>query len=176
MKLQVQWTLAAPQPYEWIDSSEWAGLPFKAEPIGGEIIDEIKGWPYAIACQGIPMYADHYAVEDGIDSIVIYTWNDDPEDYPVGEKFGAIWEFFPIGVSNTNQKLERFGEENYLAKLVQASEWTCAGEIGTRREVERKAWNFYRYPAEALIRHGIWVPDPTIYDVFEPASWLAWIE
>lgn len=97
MKIGLQWTLAAPLDWVWGDSADWGSLPFKPEPDGTEILDDMPGWIYTISIQGKRLVGDSYAIIDNVpvDGCTAYCWNDDPEDYTPDQFYGYAIEFLP---------------------------------------------------------------------------------
>ena len=81
MKIHVQWSTDSPDVYREYDSSEWALLPTRPVPIGGEAIDSDLGWITSLSIQGNHATGDHFAVVDHVDFVDLYAWWDDPEDY-----------------------------------------------------------------------------------------------
>lgn len=110
MKTLIQWTQANPEDWLEIDSSQFSVLARKAEPVGGELIDNTPGWIAGLNIQGVNFVADHYHIRDVPDGIVVTMWNDDPTDFPVGTRYARVWTILSIapdanrgGALNTRQ-------------------------------------------------------------------------
>ena len=177
MRILYQWTRANPRDWQEIDSSLWADLPKSPEPTGGETLtdDEGEAWIFRINVQGLEFTADHYAVEH-IDetSCRVTIWNDDPEDYPEGERFARIWTFRNLapddrfgGAINTNQTQEIFADEDVGARIALAPGITY------------RPYTEFVLPPEGTIRHGIWVDAAAnvAHDsARSPHNWHEWTE
>lgn len=155
MKLLVQWTLA--QPAGWVELEVrdtpqlrrvWERLPQRPEPVGSEVLDNSPGWIFDLNCQGIHFGgSDHYAVEPVSGGLRVTTWNDDPEEYPVGSRTATVWTLLDPapdpafgGVMNTRQTREFYADD-----LVR---WPTALPYAA-----------FVPPPPVATRHGIWVSD-----------------
>lgn len=157
MKILYQWTRIKPKDWFEIDSSLWWDLDKSPEPTGGETIenDPRASWIYRINVQGVEFTADHYAVEHIDETCCRVTiWNDDPDDYPVGERFARVWTFRCLapdenlgGAINTNQTQEVFADDDVGARIALA-------KGGTYRP-----YSEFVLPPEEAIRHGIWMDE-----------------
>lgn len=161
MRLYVQWALATPQDgiAVELDTSgsrrrNFERLPSKPKPVGGEAIDDNPGWVYRLNIGGQEFNAfDHYAVAPlASGGIQVTVWNDDPDDFPVGMRHAQVWTIGPHTRSNTFVLLTYYTEPAYR-RLLPAAMQTTGGPV-----------TFLPYadfvpPAEAITRHGIWVPD-----------------
>lgn len=171
MIVSVQWTLASPS--DWVDidlaakgkgARAWLQLARKAEPTGGETLDDEPGWLFDVVVQGVHLYGfDHVAGEPlDSDGLRFYGWNDDvtdPEASPY--RWGEVWEFYPPapdpahgGQLNTQQRKTVFTED-------EAERFT--GQATTLGPVEVKPWSQWVAPPENLVRHGIWVHDEVLW-------------
>ena len=97
--------------------------------------------------------ADHYAVERitvGLEAgIRVTTWNDDPDDWPVGERHARVWTILPLAVDpayggaiNTRQTQVLYAE----------------GERFFRTPPQNTTvlpWAVFIPPAAAITRHGV---------------------
>lgn len=169
MRIQVQWTTTPIGDWQWHDSADWDILPFKPEPVGGEILDAVPGWIYALNVQGVIFNGDHYAIEQNPEFIKVSVWNDDPGDFTPDQYYGSVWTFYPItnqnGKPNTYQKLYRYGGVDY-----NTNEFTTGGIV------EKADWSQFISP-DVAIGHGIWIPDIQVpaYNIHTPAFWQEWI-
>lgn len=174
MKVDIQWTLNNPAGWVEIDvrssgplRKAWENLPAKPVPVGGEVIDNVPGWIFDINCQGIHFGgSDHYAIEPVSGGLRITTWNDDPEDYPVGTRTATRWTLLdPAFDSVVNQVNTRQSREFWADDLVR---WPDALPYAE-----------FVPPAAAITRHGIWVTDEKAQEhlvVRGPSrSWRDWI-
>ena len=172
MRVDIQWTTDPAQDWITIDSRDWFKLPKKDEPVGGEIIDSTLGWIWSVNVQGVAFSADHYAVvhQQGQGFVAVYAWNDDPDDYPLGEKYGMLWVFRPVapdpnlgGRDNTAQTMDFYGEVDILSRKTSGNKHTFA-EFDPPIQSNR-------------IRHGIQIPDELAdtHRAFPSAKWSDWI-
>ena len=169
----MQWTKATPADWEPLDLDTstarrrtWERLPKKAEPSGGETIDDSPGWVYALNCQGMVFNSnDHYAAEPLADgSVRVTVWNDDLLDHPIGQRIAHVWTFHPVGshpvYPDTWQELTIYAEPLKRAMLPPAIELGPgdATRYPPNRAVFRD-WLEFQKPAASVTRHGISVPD-----------------
>lgn len=139
----------------------WRTLPKKPQPVGGEVIDNTPGWPYAVNIQGVIFSGyDHYAATITNKRLVVYVWNDDPDDFPTpDDRWACVWSFGPLapdarhgGALNTDQLLTVYAGANVTALWEGRS--TSGGPVTVL------PWADFTPPAENVTRHGIWLPDP----------------
>ncbi|MEE9140515.1 MAG: hypothetical protein V3U18_07030, partial [Alphaproteobacteria bacterium] len=159
MKIGYQWATATPQDWSDIDSKDWAKLPDKGEPIGGEVIDDTPGYVYQVNVQGVCYTGDKYAVRDvpGTDDCEVFCINDDPEDYDPLDFYAHVWIFRPLapdpdrgGAINTRQSHILYAAPRAFERL------QAFGPVEGRILLP---WSDFEYPPENLIRYGIWLPD-----------------
>ena len=175
MKVLVQWATAIPADWVAIDSADWAGLPAKPEPVGGEIIDDTPGWICQICVQGMSFTGDHYAVLHDVPAggCTVYCWSDDPGDFQPGEYFGHVTTFLPLapdvkfkGAYNTRQTRQFFGG---AAKLM----------VYADSGIEALPFDLFVKPGRKIIRHGIWTTadlDARLKAAQGPTNWRGWTE
>lgn len=177
MRVLLQWTRAAPRGWEEIDSTQWQALPKRPEPRGSEALDDQPGWIYRLNVQSLDFTADHYAVEPLPGRACRVTiWNDDPEDYPDGEKYARIWTFKPLrpdpafgGQWNTSQTQVIYAEQVIAARMM----WAGVPENAIL------PFSQFTPPDERNVRHGIWVPQDlnARHDAERPErDWREWVE
>jgi hypothetical protein len=174
MKVLVQWTYSAPTDWEEIDSADWSAQPKRPDPIGGENIDDAKGWIFRLNVQGVEFTGDHYAVEHLEDGCRVYCWSDDPEDYPNGYRNAKIVTFKTLapdpkfsGAYNTRQTWQYFADEVVRSTIPDNVE----GTVQTFEE--------FVPPDESITRHGIWTPND-LHETHNAArtlcGWREWTE
>lgn len=179
MKVLLQWTKLNPEGWVEFDLRDtpqlrrlWERLAKKAEPTGGEVLDNTEGWVFDVNIQGIHFGgADHYAVDYGTDPTLgfflkVTTWNDDPEDHPVGTRTATEWTLYEpafdpaVGQVNTRQ-VRRFWADDLVR-------WPTA-----------LPYLEFVPPPDTIARHGIWVPDEKVAEhiaVRGPSrGWREWI-
>lgn len=161
MRVLIQHARRNPRDWEAVDSTDWGRLPARPLPsvVGGQ--DDEPGWVMRLNVQGVSFVGyDHYAVEPLPDRACRVTvWKDDPDDLPtdaLGEFYARVWTFLPLapdarigGRYNTRQsqvvyagpRLTRFYEDNPTENTVVRS------------------WGEFAPPPDAVVRHGVWVPD-----------------
>jgi len=176
-KVLVQWSTDPPGGWEEIDCTDYATLPTKRLPTGGETIDGLRGWVHAVNVQGVVFSGmDHYAVEDTVEGCRVTTWADDPEDYPPGERFAVSMNFAELhrddylgGAWNTNQTRTLYLDDDI------ATRWPEEGET------TRKRWSEFVPPRAAVTKHGVWTTDSQNLDHEQiqqanPKGWREWTE
>lgn len=156
MKILVQWALVAPEDWQEMDSDEWPRLPKKPVPVGGEGIDNRRGWIFDLNVQGVTFAGyDHYAVSPSDEgAIKVTAWNDDPEDYQPGRFFG-IHAYFQDpspdpdlgGLVNTRQRFEIYAQELVAPYFPPTTNRTLS------------PWEDFKPASVANTLHGIWLPD-----------------
>jgi len=176
MKIYIQWSKASPQDYVEIDSSEWASLPKKPLPTGGETIDNRPGWIHSLDIQGIVLSDDHYHVQDLPDgSIKVTTWHDDLDDWEEKDLTVFEWTIHPLtpdpehgGAWNTKQFLTVYCHPDGFEAT-----------RGPRKNVTVKDISEFVSPPEDEIRHGVWTPEP-LHEAhnnnFKPKGWREFTE
>ncbi len=173
MKILLQSTLLTPGDWVEHDHTQWASLPKKAEPRGGETIDDVSGWCHAVNVQGRCFQADHYHVAPLIDGLRMTAWNDDPVDFPPGERYARVVDFLFCapdsslgGAINTRQTQVVFAESGARARMSEA--------IGTTF----RDWTLFTPPAVDVM-HGVRVSDQLHLDhraVRSSRGWREWTE
>ncbi len=125
MKLLLQSTLLTPQDWAQHDHTNWAALPKKSPPPGR--LDDTLGWCHGLNVQGRVFQADHYHVAGITDGVRVTAWNDDPTDYPPGERYARVVDFlFCVpdsnlgGAINTRQTQVVFAESVARARMSDA--------------------------------------------------------
>lgn len=164
MKVLVQWSYRNPQDWEEVEARDWASTPFRAQPSsngrhGGR--DNLPGWINDLNVQGVHFNGqDHIAVESIIigneEGVRVTAWNDDPEDWPVGERSAHIWTFLPLapdpnlgGAINTRQFQLIYAEGERFEKL----------ENNIPQNTSLRPWSEFVPPDNAIVRHGVWLED-----------------
>lgn len=198
MKLYVQWSTDPPTDWIQIDSSEWASLPKKPVPVGGEVIDSTPGWVAGINCQGVHFSGDHYAVIDTAQGTVIASWVDDLDDRPAGDFHASVILFTPPfadpaigGRMNVLQQDQGFYGANLLPERLATTYATLQVDSfdnlvipGQQGQAKRYSQMNQQqidnlYSGNNLIRHGINMPD-ALWDQHKAArtthGWREWIE
>lgn len=159
----VQWARRNPQDWEDVPASEWAALPDRGVPSGlGDTPggrDNMPGWIQAICVQGLAFENyDHYAVEFDDDSVIVTQWTDDPDDFPEEEFAAQRWVLKHLA---PDEKVD--GRYN----TVQTVEYWCGSAVRNKFLDEGRLaqntlavnpWSEFILPAEAVIRHGVWLP------------------
>lgn len=176
MKVLIQWATNSPADWLEIDSSNWAGLPKKADPRGGEILNGKPGWINRVCVQGVEFTADHYAVEDLPGSgCIVYAWSDDPEDYTEGYKNAKVYQFLYLdydpnmnGAINTRQTVTFYPQSNVRALMPTSF-----------HGAQVKPWSDFVKPDESITRHGIWLPSDLYTrheNIRSKRGWREWTE
>ena len=173
MKLLLQSTFATPADWAEHDHTAWAGLPKKAEPTGGETLDNVVGWCHGLNIQGRTFQADHYNLSTITDGVRLKAWNDDPVDYPPGERYARVVDFLfcapdsRLGEAiNTRQTQVVFAESGARARMSDA--------IGTTF----RPWSEFTPPTSDVM-HGIKVSDQEHLDhraARTSHGWREWTE
>lgn len=189
MKVYVQWTLKNPQNWVELDLNtasgvqRWANLPKKPEPVGGEALDNFPGWTFDINIQGVCFYGfDHVALEPiALGGVRAYGWNtdiEDPDPQVRPYRWGEVWDLYPPapdpnlgGQINTRQYKTIYSE-------VEAPDFV--GQRTAAAPVDLREWSDFTSPADALTRHGIWVPDEENwkkhFEVRDQHGWREWVQ
>jgi len=165
MKVLVQWTQVNPRDWVVVESTDWGRTKkrpvppaSRGRPTNDNDIGEAEGWVYDLMVQGISFGgADHYAVQDLLDGsggIRVTVWNDDPDDFPLGERFAEVWTLYPLvsdprmgGAINTRQFRVVYAQANAFTR------WASYPKQNT----EVRPWSEFVPPPAALTRHGIWI-------------------
>lgn len=164
MRLSIQWTLGTPG--DWIDLDLlpngparrlWENLPTKPVPKGGETIDHQPGWLFNLNVQGVEFEGfDHCTARPLDNGIEVTAWNDDPEDYPPGQRFAHVWTFLPLRAD------PRYGgqlnTEQYLTVYDEGMPSPHEGHSTSGGPVVVRPWSEFVVPTTKVI-HGIWVSD-----------------
>jgi hypothetical protein len=175
MKLLLQWSLASPQGWVEVDSAQWASLPKKPLPVGGEVIDDTPGWIHQVNVQGVCLTADHYAVEEiAAGEIRVTAWNEDEADYPEGWKYAHVWTFRNLapdpnfgGAINTRQTHLIYAQPLMQARL------DAIGQTGSL------PWADFVAPAADQTKHGVWVENALNLQhdgLRDCCGWYEWTE
>jgi len=150
------------QSYDITKSVDVRKLPDKPEPVGGEVIDAEPGWVAGVNVQGVSIIGfDHFHPRiNPTDPLLIdiVAWNDDPSDWPPGNRWAVIWSF---ANPRTDPRVgDRMNTEQYLTVYdEQARTPGWYGESTTGGDVTYLPWSDFVVPADSrLNRHGIWVP------------------
>lgn len=180
MRVLVQWTRAHPRGWEEVDSAAFGQMPVRPLPGPGVLggADDVPGWVHRLNVQGVELTADHYAVEPlPGGGCRVFAWNDDPEDYPPGEKYARVLEFLPLapdarfgGAWNTRQRQVVYAEPAVLGRM------TGHGPV---EHTEFRPWAEFVAPPEMITRHGVWVADAlnARHDAaLTVRGWREWIE
>ena len=159
MRVLIQWTRANPTDWEVLEmtsNTQWRGLPKKAEPVGGEVIDDTPGWVYALNVQGVEFSGyDHYSVAMNGAGLDVTIWNDDPADHP-GEFRAMRWTMLLPTLDG------RYGQINTRQTLTVYDERTPSPWVGVETSggpVTVLPWTDFGPPQANLTRHGIWVDE-----------------
>lgn len=162
MRVDIQWATQTPSESVTIDSSEWAGLPKKPLPDGNEVLDQEPGWLQRWNIQGCkPDTADHHAMEDQADgSLKVWSWCDDPEDYPDGDYYGTVTTFRPAYIHPEERFCGKWHyEQHFTIYAAENTEhWRTRNSV-PRQNVTIRPWSEFPYPDEAIVRHGVWLRD-----------------
>lgn len=155
MKVLIQW--ATSTPLDWVEydirsSRDVEALPRKPVPDGTEAIDDEPGWITAINIQGVVFLGmDHVAIDVVAGTLMVRTWNDDPEDHD-GAFIGQLWTFKDPapdpsigGRMNTRQTVEWYA---------------TPGSLPERNGIlDLKPWAHFQHGAPQRTWHGVWLED-----------------
>lgn len=188
MKICIHDTLKNPTDWREIDSSNWHLESARPLPVGGEVIDNQRGWYHKLCIQGIGLTGDHHAVKHLPDGCVVTSWSDDPEDdqdHPSWSPADPKEWWYRAHVIRfrklaPNEKLggaitPHTDRILYAGKRV-LEEWIANSPNGYQ-DMILKPWVEFIPPALDIIRHGIWVPDALQIEHEEKRSgqnWRAW--
>lgn len=182
MKVYIQWAMSSPEDYvayELDRIQNVRGLPKKALPIGGEVLDNLPGWLADMVVQGVSFAGwDHVSVAfPGGGALSVIGWNDDPVDFPEGP-YAHVWTFYSPAPDprygnaiNTRQSLTV-----YTDVPEQVAHWT--GQATTMGPVTIRPWSDFSVPASNVTLHGIWQAD-TSYEAHRAVrtahGWREWV-
>jgi hypothetical protein len=167
MRVCYQPTQAAPEDWKEIQASEWAGLsPFIC---------------HALCVQGCVFDgADHYSVETVSPGVIrVFVWYDDPEDWPVGQRWARVWEFRHLkastdplfgGAIRPEHKQTIYCERG-IGKVLRAAYKDVPG-------VTFQGWSRFN-PRRKNPMHGQWVSDELHEEHRAKQSvqgWRSWTE
>lgn len=155
MKVLTQWTRTNPRDWEAIDSADWPNLPKGPLPKGDDIITDEPLWLHRTNIQGVTFTGDHCAVIDITDGVRFFSWNDDPEDYPDGEKYAEVWDFLTLAPDakfnytyNTRQSRIIYAQADIHRR------WAKNGPI---ENTIFRPWSEFVAPPAEITNHCIWV-------------------
>lgn len=172
MRILVQWARSQGTDWEEYDSADWASLPSRPVPSGGETLDGERGWVCAVNVQGVIFKADHIALEDLPGGVLrVLQWDDDPDDWDPGNFTVREVLFRPIvqdpafGYAyNTQQTQQVFAASSAQSQLATRK----------RSNFTLRDWEDFVPPNPALIRHGIWMPDELFNEHISSQSVRGW--
>lgn len=165
MRVYLQWALAVPEDWESFDvtgNAQIRNAAKKAEPTGGETLDQTPGWLVSANIQGVIVDGwDHVALEyekigqgqSAEDKLTLTGWNDDPDDWPVGERWASRWTFLPVNPDGTTRQTQQFYAD-------------AGGEQHTWLSANNTILPFEDLPEvpSRNVFHGIWVTDQSYAD------------
>lgn len=191
MIVYLQWALAVPEGWQQWDvtgNAQIRNAAKKAEPVGGEVLDQTPGWLMAANIQGVGISGgDHVALmhekvgqgPSAEDKLTVASWGDDPDDWPVGNRWAKVWTFLPPapdpnygGMMNTRQTGQRYADPG--------------GELATGWDQHGTPYLPYaQFLSDVLptidsrnVFHGIWVDDAS-YQAHRALQtrhdWMEWI-
>lgn len=185
MKVLVQWARKNPKGWEELDAKDWRHLPKRPIPAHGEkgAQDDAPGHLRNVNVQGLTCEGyDHISVEPIIigndEGVKLTTWNDDPDDYPIGERNAIVWTILPLAPDphlgmaiNTRQSCVRYCEGERYQRLV----------ADKPQNTTVRPWSEFVTPAEESTRHGIWLDDSKLVEHVDKApqhewGWMNWCE
>ena len=182
MKVLLQWAQKNPQDWHQIDASEFASLPKKPVPteVGGE--NNTLGLLADVMVQGVRFNGlDHIAVEPYVigndDGVRVTGWNDDAEDYPIGQRVARVWTFLPLaadanlgGAINTRQFQTVYAEGERYDKLL----------VNIPQNTTVRPWAEFVEPAASITRHGTWLTDAKWQEHLTARTpdwgWMHWVD
>lgn len=181
MNIYVQWTQQNVVDAFGMDHTAWLTLAKRPVPKSGEKggLDDIEGWIMALTVMGLTFSGDHYRVTNGLDSILVIVWCDDPDD---GDQLIASES--SIFAPGPDEALDSKYNTNIVTK-VYADPITLEGLTfmfarSVRDEViDLLPYSEFKVPADDMnTRHGIWVTDKH-YEEHQAArtqhGWKDWI-
>ena len=164
MKTLLQW--ARLDATDWIPldleivPTAWRNLPTRPEPAPGQLggTNNVLGWINNLMVQGVRFNgADHYAVEQvtvGLElGVRVTVWNDDPDDWPVGQRHARVWTFLPLtadpnlgGAINTRQTQILYAEGERFLRIPPQNTTVLP-------------WVSFIPPDTTITRHGVLLTD-----------------
>lgn len=193
MQSYILWSTDPVGGFVPFDTAAWNSLPKKNVPEGGEVIDALPGWPYAIIGPGYVIKGkDHYAIIPstlgGRAGVFYATWDDDPEDWTPAEFYAKLY-FIPDppvardgnGVWNTVGWRNQFyknptdprpgykpGDDLPVERDFDIFNWSDFAPPGQTRKISDLNANQLKslYNNRPEIRHGITL-DQTLTDAHE---------
>lgn len=175
MRVLIQWATSAPgnwTTYEINGMSDARRLPRKPAPTNASSVDAQLGWYAAINIQGVVFTGyDHIGFEMVSGTLIVKCWNDDPDDFPVGTRWGQVWQIpvpfldTRINRMNVEQTVTWYGEANSTPVL-----------LGVPNV---QPWSGFTPPPNNTTIHGVWMTDEqwaahqTAQSVHGWREWLA---
>ena len=108
MKVLVSWAQRDPGDWLEVDARQFRTLPNQGVPELGARgnADNAPGYLSNLMVQGVMFNGlDHVAVapylDTGEDGVRVWAWNDDPDDYPVGQRVARVHTFLPLAPDPT---------------------------------------------------------------------------
>lgn len=163
MKVLLQFALRDPTDWEEIDATAWNSIPGRGAAVptaqGGQ--NNVKRYLCDVNVQGVHFNGqDHIAVEPitiaGEEGVRVTCWNDDPADWPVGQRSAHVWTFLPLapdpnlgGAINTRQFQMVYAEGERFARL----------DAALPQNTMLRPWSEFVPPTGDSVRHGIWLAD-----------------
>jgi hypothetical protein len=195
MDLWVQWTKNPPEDWEVYTlgptgaaNRRWQNSPKKPRLSGGierdAELDSAPGYIYDLALFGVWLGGmDVYSAEilgSGQNySIRVTCWNDDPAQYPVGERWGRVTTFLNARTSGRPSGYPFNIEQAYYAEpnssIAQGLGWR---ETPSGLAVPVHPWSELVMPAENLRRYGVQVSDELAAAhtaVRQPIPYTGWV-
>lgn len=170
MKILLQSTLLTVADWAEHDHTAWSGLPKKTV---GDPVDRSPGWCHCVNVQGRCFQADHYHVAGISNGLRMTAWNDDPVDFPPGERYARVVDFLFCapdaslgGAINTRQTQTVFAEVGARARMSAAISTTF------------QPWSAF-VPPTSDVMHGVRVSDQEHLDHLAartPHGWREWTE
>lgn len=173
MRVLVQWattTVTDWVAYDITRIQDVRAMPKKPAPSDSPLIDDQPGWIAALNIQGVVFTGyDHIGFGMVGGALLVYAWNDDPEDFPVGTRWGQIWTIPNLGPArgvavNTNISVVWYCEPNALPVQMGLTDF--------------QPWSAMSFPNANNTIHGVWVSD-THWDALAAArsmrGWREWI-
>lgn len=176
MIIYLQWAMAVPENWTAVDVTRPQQIrqaSKKAEPVGGEVLDNEPGWLFSANCQGIEFSGyDHTAVEIlAGGGLRITGWQDDTEDFG-DTRWATRWDLMPPapdpnigGLVNTIQTRTIWATPDAAAEFFPGTPVL--------------PWEQFVLPPANHTFHGIWVTDPVLYDahinIRTPHGWREWV-
>ena len=185
MKVLYQWAQRNPNGWQEVDAKDWKNLPKLPIPASGQLgaQSNAPGWIRNVNVQGITTEGyDHIAIEPitvgNDEGVKLTTWNDDPDDYPIGERNSIVWTILPIAPDpklgmaiNTRQSCIRYCEGDRYTQFLENSP----------QNTTVRPWSEFVPPAEEITRHGVWLENDKFQEHLAVApqskwGWMHWNE